>query len=135
MILLKGCLLGGVIGLLYDLFRIMRRCHSFQKISIVIQDIVFFSLAALMTLLFIIAVNRGQLRWFIIISQLVGAWLYFYTLSPVIYAFGVMLVRQLQLIVAWIVRLFNRLVWVHILRTCKWAASLFDIYFKKIIKK
>lgn len=96
MILLKACFLGLLIGFLYDLFRVTRKLLALGKIATFILDLCFSFFAALFTLLFLIAVNSGQFRAFILLGEAAGLWLYFNSLSVFILMLCEILARFIQ---------------------------------------
>ncbi len=77
----RACLLGVCLGLLYDgirIFRIAIRCNS---IIVFLQDLFYFLFVTLCTFSFVLAFHDGKLRAFILAGELLGAVLYFFTLS------------------------------------------------------
>lgn len=87
MLFLQACLLGVLLGIIYDVFRILRQLFSCSKITIFVQDLLFFSISTLLTFLFLVATNHGQIRIYLIAGELFGIWLYFQSLSKIIIAF------------------------------------------------
>ena len=71
-IFINFILTGFIIGILYDVFRILRK--SFKTLDIVtyIQDIIFWILTGIILLYSIFTFNNGELRGYIFIGILSG---------------------------------------------------------------
>lgn len=77
----RACLMGACLGVLYDgirIFRIAVRCNS---IVVFFQDLVYFLFVTLCTFSFMLAFHDGKLRVFLLAGELLGAVLYFFTVS------------------------------------------------------
>ncbi|MFZ2537803.1 MAG: spore cortex biosynthesis protein YabQ [Oscillospiraceae bacterium] len=83
-IFFEACILGVAFGALYDVFRIMRLSFTNPKFLVFIEDVLYFSTITLASFIFIVIQNSGYLRAFLIIGELLGAILYFFTVSIVI---------------------------------------------------
>lgn len=80
-IFLSFLVTGFVIGILFDIFRILRK--SFKNIDWItyIQDILFWFLTAAILLYSIFTFNNGELRAYIFLSIILGIVIYLLTLS------------------------------------------------------
>ena len=83
-VFLEACLLGFLLGAVYDVFRIMRLAFPNGKILIFLEDVLYFAFITVVSFVFIVTVNGGVLRAFVLIGELLGAILYFFTLSIII---------------------------------------------------
>ncbi|MEG0693175.1 MAG: spore cortex biosynthesis protein YabQ [Oscillospiraceae bacterium] len=83
-VFLKACILGVFFGGLYDVFRILRLSFKNPKFLIFIEDVLYCSIVTLASFIFIVMENSGYLRAFLIIGELLGSMLYFFTVSIVI---------------------------------------------------
>lgn len=82
---LKACLLGGCCGFLFDLFRILRLAIPHIWIMVFFEDFCYFLSVTLCCLWFVLMLNDGVLRGFLIAGICLGGLLYFLTLSfPII---------------------------------------------------
>ena len=70
--------------LLYDLFRILRIAVYNPAPLVMAEDILFGGVCAVVTFLVRIAENHGEIRYFILLGELLGALLCYYTLSRVL---------------------------------------------------
>lgn len=85
MIFLQACLLGVLLGMIYDCFRVFREIVPCKKTATFIQDLLFFGIVTLCTLVFWVGVNKGQLRFYLVIGEGLGAWLYFQSISRIVF--------------------------------------------------
>lgn len=52
--------LGFLLGIVYDLFRVVRMAFTMRRVGVFIQDVLFFLTCAAATFLFLLAVNQGR---------------------------------------------------------------------------
>ena len=74
-------LTGIVIGILFDIFRILRRSFKTWDIVTYIQDFIFWILTGVILLYSIFTFNNGELRAFVFIGILLGITLYILLIS------------------------------------------------------
>lgn len=67
---------GLLIGILFDIFRILRKCFKTPDFITYIQDIIFWILSGLSLLYSIFKFNNGELRLFIFLGVILGIMLY-----------------------------------------------------------
>ena len=72
---------GFILGVLYDFLRAIRLSLTKGKIPIIIFDLLYFFMVAFMSYLFILAANKGEVRSYIIIGELLGAVFYYFSLG------------------------------------------------------
>lgn len=94
--------MGFLLGVLYDIIRIIRLIVSKGKAAVFGFDFLYIVVSALLTYLFIIAVNMGAVRAYIIIAQLLG--FFFYYIS-----FGIAVKRISEKIAELIKSFFSKL--------------------------
>ncbi len=82
---LQSTLLGIGLGVLYDLFRILRLIIPSGKIISFVEDIIYFLLCGVISFAFLLAVNNGIVRGYLLIGEFLGAALYYFTLGKLIY--------------------------------------------------
>ena len=78
-------LLGEGLGLVYEVFRLLRLAFFSQKTVVFVQDVLFSLTALVSTFVFVVAVNGGQLRFFLLIGELCGFMVYYFTLGTLIF--------------------------------------------------
>lgn len=63
---------GFLVGIFYDVFRILRLVVSSGKTAVFIGDLLYVLLSAAATFLFLLTVNDGQVRGYILAGELIG---------------------------------------------------------------
>lgn len=71
-VFVKSIGLGALIGIIYFFFIILRRSGISKTPIVIVQDVLFFSLAAVATFMFIFEVNAGEVRFFIFAGAAMG---------------------------------------------------------------
>ena len=84
LIFFRSLWLGALLGMMYDLFRIFRIAVPTPNFAAVAEDILFFLLSAFLSFGFILSVNYGQVRFFILLGEGLGFLLYYLTVGPVV---------------------------------------------------
>lgn len=69
--------LGFLLGILYDVLRALRLSLTKSKPAVVIFDLLYFLMFAFCTFIFILALNKGEVRFYIIAGELIGAVFYY----------------------------------------------------------
>lgn len=104
----QSIVLGVLLAIIYDCFRIFRIAVKSTVVAVFIEDILFFAIYGIMTFLFMLEVSQGQIRLFIIIGEFIGAVLYRYTISTPIMAILKVIVNTIKKIVIvayrWIIK-------------------------------
>lgn len=79
-LLLLSLGVGFALGLLYDLFRTVRLIFFERSAAaVVIFDILYFAVFGLLSFVFILALNKGEVRLYIILAELAGAAVYYFS--------------------------------------------------------
>lgn len=74
-------LTGILIGLLFDIFRIFRKCFKHSNTITLIQDMFFFILTSILVLFVIFKFNNGMFRSYVIVGIFAGLLIYFIIFS------------------------------------------------------
>ena len=69
---LYAILLGAVLSVIYDVFRITRIAFGGRKTAVFIEDLLFSLVALVLTFVFVISFNHGELRFFVLLGELLG---------------------------------------------------------------
>ena len=80
---LCSIVLGLILGALYDLLRAFRMLVKARGISVAVIDVVFFTVCGVITSLFALPFNKGDVRAFIIFGEAVGFLSYRLTLGSI----------------------------------------------------
>ncbi len=84
LVFLAGLIGGFFLGTLWDFYRLIRYYIPFSSISTALGDILYWILSLVLGLNFIINISWGNIRFYILLSFLLGALLYFYLFSGTI---------------------------------------------------
>jgi len=86
---LMTILAGAVVGLLFDLYRVLRSAFRPKQLVTAVTDLVFWIVVTPVVFAMLLAGNWGELRFYVLVGLGVGLLLYFQTLSSlVIWAFA-----------------------------------------------
>lgn len=77
-------LTGVIIGILFDIFRILRRTFKTNNIITYIEDILFWILTGILILYNIWYFNNGEIRIFMFLGIIMGILIYISTLSSIL---------------------------------------------------
>lgn len=76
--------LGFLLGGFYDVFRVIRLMMKPSAKWVFVQDLLFFSVSAVITFLFALAVNGGEMRLYLFLGLIIGFVAYLCTLGRVV---------------------------------------------------
>ncbi len=132
---LQSMLLGAALGVLYDVFRILRLAFPKGKVVIFFQDLLFFGVAAVATFVFLEGTQSGEIRLFIFIGEILGFVLYYFTVGQIVFKASksmIAFVKKLLLVLFHIliypfVKLFGGI--------CQYLLRPIGLFFGKILKK
>ncbi len=139
------CGLGYLLGLYYDIFRIVRLIMQSGKWTVFIEDIIFCLTSTLLFFLYSLSLTGGHIRWHLTFGAAVGFWAYRVTMSKLVVWFAqklyALILRLWSLIVAVITFPFTLLF--RLLHPVFAVFSTFFhflfakccIFFKKLLKK
>jgi len=113
-------LMGAAFGLLFDAFRIIRIAIPVADVIIAAQDILFFSICAVAAFFYLLGHADGRVRFFLLVGILLGAVIYFCTLSIPIMGVS----RVIIAFVRGVLRFFWRYLILPILRLIYWIVSV-----------
>lgn len=72
---------GFLLGVLYDFLRALRLSFTRGKIAVIVFDLLYFFVVAFVSYIFILATNKGEVRSYIIVGELLGAVFYYFSLG------------------------------------------------------
>lgn len=81
LIFLASLGVGFLLGVVYDFLRALRLSFTKNKIAVIIFDLLYFFMVAFLSYIFILAANKGEVRSYIIIGELLGAVFYYFSLG------------------------------------------------------
>ena len=104
---LVSCLVGAGLGALYDFFRVLRVAVWSPKWIVVAEDLLYFILCAVITFLYMAGYAQGQVRGYILIGELLGWILYYFTIGKLVIQLSKGLIRIVRAIVQTIWKVFT----------------------------
>lgn len=131
-IFINFILTGFIIGILYDVFRILRK--SFKTLDIVtyIQDIIFWILTGIILLYSIFTFNNGELRGYIFIGILSGVVLYMLLISKYFICVTVKFIKFIKKIIFYPINILHKFILKYIFRPIHRIISKINIKLPKI---
>lgn len=130
--------IGIIIGILFDIFRISRKIFKTSDILTYIEDILFWLISGLIILFSIFLFNNGELRLYIFIGISIGILIYMLSISRYFIKINILIINYLKLIILKILHIiFKPLKFIFsIIKMILFKPiSFIFINFKKIIKK
>ena len=83
-----SCILGAGLGVLYDVFRIIRMVINSKSVAIFVEDVIYFILSGIITFVFVLKINSGESRFYILAGEGIGWISYHLTLGNAIYKYS-----------------------------------------------
>ena len=108
-ILLSFFLAGISIGILFDVFRITRKSFKTPNIIIYIEDALFWILTGLIILTTTVICTDGQIRLYMILMIITGAFIYFLLVSKYFININVKILKILKSISKFITQPFRKI--------------------------
>ncbi len=120
LVFIQACLLGAILGALYDVFKITRMVFAFPKLMVTLSDIVYSVIVIVFTFSFVLGFNDGRLRAFILLGEFLGMTLYFCTISRGI----ILIVRALIIILKKICTILFKIIFMPIIWLIKFIGMI-----------
>jgi len=124
---------GFVLGALYDIFRIIRIAVKCGTVSVFLQDLLFFTICALLTFLYIFYTNSGDVRFFIILGEFFGAILYICSVGALVMRISAKIVEVIKRIVKFLCNIISK-PFILFALFLKRHLSIFHKFLKKWLK-
>lgn len=96
---------GILIGLLFDIFRILRKTFKTTDFITYIQDIAFWIMAGSITLAFIFYYNNGEIRFYVFLGIILGVLTYILTISKYVIDISVKIINCIKNIITTIIKI------------------------------
>lgn len=96
---------GALIGLLFDIFRILRKSFKTADIITTIEDIIFWIITGIIILYSVFVFNNGEIRFFMFIGIFLGVGLYMLLLSNYIIKASVAIITVIKKIVVFVFKI------------------------------
>lgn len=82
---LYAALFGVALGVLYDIFAILRSYLPAKKMFAALFDVLFWIIAIVALLAFVMLVTGGRMRWYVLVGSFLGIFLYKSTISALFF--------------------------------------------------
>ena len=125
---------GIVIGVLFDIFRILRKSFKTADWLTTLQDILFWILAGFVILFSIFKFNNGEIRSYIFIGIALGILIYMLTLSKYIVKYSVIIIKFVKKIISYPINLILKIFKIFIIKPVKFLTQKISTFFTKIFK-
>lgn len=117
--------LGFLLGILYDLLRTIRLTITKSNVLLIVFDILYFILFGFISFLFILAMNKGEVRIYIPVGEIIG-WLFYY------FSFGLAAIKITDVLVK-AIRGFFSLLFKLLTAPFRLVYKGFRIIFRKLL--
>ena len=88
-------IVGGIIGIIFDFFRILRKTIKTKDFMTYLEDILFCIITGIIVLYSIFFFNNGEFRMYMFIGILIGVLMYLLTICPYIIKINVYILRKI----------------------------------------
>lgn len=96
---------GAIIGLVFDIFRILRKSFKTSDVITIIEDILFWIITGIIILYSIFVFNNGEIRFFMFIGIFLGAMIYMLLISRYVIKVSVGIISVIKKIVSFIFKI------------------------------
>lgn len=111
-------LVGIIIGIIFDLFRALRKCFKTNDIITYIEDIIFWIITGLIIIFSMYKYCNGQLRFFMIMGIIIGTTIYMITISRYLIKISVTIINIIKKIMSYPVKIAKKFVFRPIIFIC-----------------
>ena len=126
---------GITIGVLFDIFRILRKSFKTADIVTYLQDILFWLISGGIILFSIFQFNHGEIRSYVFIGIILGVILYMITISKYIIKYSVFIIKWIKKIISYPLHLLKNIIKNFIIRPIIFIFNLDKEQGNKIYKK
>ena len=128
-------IVGVLIGVLFDIFRIIRKTFKTNDIITYLEDILFWILTGIIVIYAMYRFCDGELRFFMIIGIVMGTCLYIVTISQYVIKISVFIINILKKILIYpiiaIYKLIRKIIFRPIFIICVNLRKIFNRFVKK----
>lgn len=120
------------IGLLFDVFRILRKSFHTADWITYIQDILFWILAGSIMLFSIFTFNNGEIRSYVFVGMLIGIVIYMLVISRIFVKSSVKIIQFLKKLLSYPIHLIEKIIKITIIQPILWITKNIKKSAKKI---
>lgn len=126
---------GMIIGILFDIFRIIRKTFKTSDFITYIEDTIFWILSGIVTLYFIFNFNNGEIRAYIFLGILLGISTYILVISKHFININTFIVEKVKKIIQIIISPIQKIIRILLFRPISFIFINFNKTFKHIFTK
>lgn len=126
---------GILIGLLFDVFRILRKTFKTNDLATYIQDVIFWILTGIITLYFIFCFNNGEIRFYVFLGITLGVISYILTISKYVIKVSVKILTFIKNALSHLIKMLLRPLIIFFKTINKFIFKPFFFIFINIRKK
>ena len=128
-------IVGIIIGVLFDIFRILRKSFKTKDIVTYIEDILFWILTGIIILFSMYKFSNGELRLFMIIGIIMGTLMYMITFSKYVIKISVFIINIIKTIIVYPIKVIEKILKKIIIRPIFIICINFKKNFINFVKK
>ena len=128
-------IVGIIIGVLFDIFRILRKSFKTKDIVTYMEDILFWILTGIIILFSMYKFSNGELRFFMIIGIIMGTLTYMITFSRYVIKISVFIIKIIKKIIVYPVKVVEKILKKIIIRPIFIICINFKKNFINFVKK
>lgn len=106
-IFLYSILLGSILCLIFDGFRVLNAVLKINLKRIFFEDVFYFILSALITFTYILVVNMGEIRFYIILGEIIGWIIYRISIGKFVYKAAL---NAVKFLIKWVSKIKNYII-------------------------
>lgn len=107
-VFLQSLALGFALGLFYDVFRVLRLAVRHSSAIVFLEDICYFIVCAILTFLFSLSAINGHVRVFLVLGELLGATIYYFSLGVLVMGVSKAIIRFVKALLHLLYRILLR---------------------------
>ena len=102
-------IVGIIIGILFDIFRILRKSFKTKDIVTYIEDVLFWILTGIIILFSMYKFSNGELRFFMIIGIIMGTLMYMISFSKYVIKISVFIINIIKTIIVYPIKVIEKI--------------------------
>lgn len=101
---------GIVIGILFDIFRILRKSFTTPDIITYIEDIIFWIISGSLFMFVLFKFNNGEIRSYVLLGLLSGILIYLFTISKYFIKINVKIIKIIKKILSYPIKIICKII-------------------------
>lgn len=141
LVFVYSVVIGAILGVVYDVFRIQRitmksengisHLNIIKDIIILVEDIIFAVISAVVIIIMIFHVNNGRIRWFALFGTGIGFLVYYNTIGRIIMICSEKIISFIRYCIRMIKKFIYKVFIRPVILLCKFIAGLIYVRYMK----